>query len=130
MKKRTLTALTALLLVCSLMLTACGGSSSTASSVPASSTVTTGIPEAVANTEKSDETLTVMLNAEPDTMLAGVMNEGACIVQNTFAESILRYDPETKGCLCLPYAPHPEFGPAGRHMARRAGRSLQAVGFF
>lgn len=99
MKKRTLTALTALLLVCALMLTACGGSSSTASSVPASSTVTTGIPEAVANTEKSDETLTVMLNAEPDTMLAGVMNEGACIVQNTFAESILRYDPETKGWL-------------------------------
>ena len=111
MKKRTLTALIALLIVCAMALTACGGGSGNSSSAPAAETTAepastaaeateaVGVPEAAANTAKSDETLTVMLNAEPDTLLAGTMNEGACIVQNTFAESILRYDAATKGWL-------------------------------
>lgn len=88
------------------MLTACGGGKTTGSetggtqpaaaqtngAVSQTEAETIGIAKAEANTRKTDETLTVMLNAEPNGIFSGDNNEGGLIILNAVADSILEFD--------------------------------------
>lgn len=78
-----------------IMLAACGSSGNNASPAPSAGNApadTIGAPvEEVKNTVKSDETLTVMLNGEPN-LLLGEGNEAAIIVMESIGGGILEFD--------------------------------------
>ncbi|MBE6017826.1 MAG: ABC transporter substrate-binding protein [Lachnospiraceae bacterium] len=87
-------------------LAACGGNSgggtattaATAGNETAAPADITNVTEpANANTDKSDETLTVMLGAEPTTLtgLTGINDQKACVVMYATTARLFEFDPDT-----------------------------------
>ena len=78
------------------MLAGCGGGDTGTKGSVQEESEQEGLVEAAKNTTKTEETLTVMLNAEPDKFFGGDPNEGGGTIANAIADSVLEYDGVTR----------------------------------